>query len=365
MSIELDLAVPGDDAALRRLLRENPLPGRVALSYEREPCYFAASALEGPFHQTIVARDAGTGEVLACADRSVRDRFVDGEARPVGYMSQLRFHPRLRGGIGLARFLSRAFRFFRTLHEDGRAPFYLVSVVAGNDPARRLLTSGLPGFPRLRPLGTLETHAIHLGRLRRPLPLPRGLRLEEGSEALLPALLACLDRNGRRRQLAPCWTAETLCQPGHFSLALDGERVVGCLAAWDQSAVKQLVVRGYSGALAGWRPLLNLLAPLGGWPRLPAPGTGLRFCYASHLAVDGDDREVFAALLRSVYNRAVRQGCHYLTIGLGAADPLRAVLAGYRATSYPSDLYLAAWEDGEAAASQVDGRLFGPEIAVL
>jgi hypothetical protein len=354
-------------------LRENPLPGRISLSYEREPSYFAAAALEGPFHQTLVAREGGTGEVLACASRSVRLRFVDGEARPVGYMSQLRFHPRLRRGMGLARLLSRAFSLFHALHEDGRAPYYLVSVVAGNGPARRLLTRGLPGFPRLRPVGRLVTHAIHLGRRRRPLPPPRGLRLEAGSAARLPALLACLDRNGRRRQLAPCWTAETLCRPEHtpglslqdFSLALDGERVVGCLAAWDQSAVKQLVVRGYSGALAVWRPALNLLAPFGGWPRLPAPGDRLRSCYASHGAVDGDDPEVFAALLRSVYNRAVRRGCRFLTIGLGAADPLRSVLAGYRATSYPSDLYLAAWEDGEAAASKIDGRLADPEIAVL
>jgi hypothetical protein len=354
-------------------LRENPLPGRVALSYEREPSYFAATALEGPFHQTIVARAAGGGEVLACANRSVRDLFVNGEVRPVGSMSQLRLAPRLRRGMGLARFLSRAFAFFRILHQDGRTPFYLVSVVAGNGPARRLLTSGLPGFPRLRPLGSLVTCAIQLGGLRPPLPLPRGLRLEAGCEARLPAVLDCLERNGRRRQLAPCWTAETLCRPDStpglaapdFSLALDGERVAGCLAAWDQRAVKQLVVRGYGGALAAWRPLLNLLAPLGGWPRLPAPGSALASCYASHRAVDGDDPAVFAALLRAACNRAVRQGCRFLTFGLGAADPARAALAGYRVTPYRSDLYLAAWEDGEAAASRVDGRLPGLEIALL
>jgi hypothetical protein len=266
--------------------------------------------------------------------------------------------------MGLARLLSKAFAFFHRLHEDGRAPFYLLSVVAGNDPARRLLTSGLHGFPRLRPLGRLETRALHLGRLRGPLPLPQGLRLESGTEERLPALLDCLDRNGRRRQLAPCWTAEAL-SPSvglsvkDFCVALDGERVVGCLAAWDQSAVKQLVVRGYSGALAFWRPLLNLGV------RLPPPGSPLRSCYASHRAIDQDNPDVFAALLRAVHNRAVRQGQHYLTIGFGEGDPLRAVLKGYRATSYLSDLYLAAWEDGEAAAAEVDGRPPDPEIAVL
>jgi len=107
------------------------------------------------------------------------------------------------------------------------------------------------------------------------------------------------------------------------------------------------------------------------WPRSPAgrgsppPGTALRSCYASHRAIDGDAPAVFAALLRALYNRAVVRGAAYLLIGLDAADPLRSVLTGYRTLPYLSDLYLAAWEDGEAAASQVDGRLAGPEIAVL
>jgi len=366
-------------------LRENPLPGKIVLAYEREPTYFAAAGIEGPFHQTLVARDAATGEVLGCANRSVRSLFVNGEARPVGYMSQLRLDPRLRRGLRLARCLIRAFELYRTLHADGRAPFYLMSLVAdvadavdvanaaGKDRARRLLTRGLPGFPRLRLSARLVTYAIHLGRPRRPLPLPPGLRLEWGSEARLPALLDCLERNGRRRQFAPAWTRETLCQPEatpgleatDFAVALSGERVVGCLAVWDQSAVKQTVVRGYSGALARWRAPLNLVAPLAGWPRLPAPGTALRSCYASHRAIDGDAPAVFAALLCALYNRAVVRGAAYLLIGLDAADPLRSVLTGYRTLPYLSDLYLAAWEDGEAAASQVDGRLAGPEIAVL
>jgi hypothetical protein len=141
--------------------------------------------------------------------------------------------------------------------------------------------------------------------------------------------------------------------------------VVGCLAAWDQGAVKQTVVRGYAGALARFRRPLNLVAPLAGWPRLPAPGTALRFCYASHRAVDGDDAAVFAALLRAVANQAAERGCDWLMIGLAAADPWREALRGYRAFPYASDLSLAAWEDGEAAIGRLDGRLPGIEVAVL
>ena len=39
-SSTLRLATPADEAFLRRLLRDNPMPGSISLTYEREPDYF-------------------------------------------------------------------------------------------------------------------------------------------------------------------------------------------------------------------------------------------------------------------------------------------------------------------------------------
>ena len=53
-------------------------------------------------------------------------------------------------------------------------------------------------------------------------------------------------------------------------------------------------------------------------------------------------------------------------IGLSEANPLRPLLTrNYLHITYPSQLYLVAWEDGLDAAAQVDRRLPGLEIAVL
>src|ERR1043166_3096115 len=49
------LATRSDDAGIRRLLRENPMPGQIAFSLEREPDYFADGDLAGEEKQTIVA----------------------------------------------------------------------------------------------------------------------------------------------------------------------------------------------------------------------------------------------------------------------------------------------------------------------
>lgn len=370
--LDYQLADENDDAALRALLRENPMPGALSLSLEREPSFFRAAAVEGPFHQTIVGRDTVTRSVLGMGSRAVRPMFLNGVVQPVGYMSLLRADLRHPWGFSLGRAIAGGFRFYQSLHADDRAPFYLMSVVADNLPAQRLLTARLPGMPTVRAYARLYTYTIAPTRPRRP--PPHAVRIERGTPQHTPALLACLDRNGARYQFFPHWTAETLFHPvhtpdlapEHFFVALDGSNVIGCLALWDQTRFKQTVLRGYGGALARWRRLVNLAANRLGYPLLPPPGTALRYAFAGHLAVDGDDPSLFAALLGALYNEAHRLGYACFMLGLSEDHPLRPVLTrAYRHLTYASRLYLVAWEDGLDAINQVDGRPPAPEIAVM
>src|SRR6266542_4154056 len=161
-ALTVDLACPEDDAALRRLLRETVMPGAVSLSFEREPCYFRAAAIEGPLHQTLAMRESSTGAIVGMGSRSVRPMYVNGREQNVGYISQLRASPDYSFGLAMARMVARGFAYHRALHADGRAPYYLCSIVEGNEPARRLLASGLPGLPRFREHCRLVTYAVNL-----------------------------------------------------------------------------------------------------------------------------------------------------------------------------------------------------------
>jgi hypothetical protein len=155
-------------------------------------------------------------------------------------------------------------------------------------------------------------------------------------------------------------------KPEDFFVALAGERVVGCLALWDQHRFKQTVVRGYAGALGRWRPVVNLGARLGGWPDLPPPNAPFHFAFASHFAVDNDQPAVFAALLRAVYCEAAANGYSYFMLGLAdGSSGLKLVRATYRYIDYPSRLYLVAWPDEPGPLARLDDRLPGVEIAVL
>lgn len=350
------------------------MPGSISLSYEREPDYFITARMEGTLSQTFLMEAQNTGEIIGAGTRAICPMYLNGKAREVGYMGHLRSNVDWQWGMSLARLLAQSFETCRQYHADGRVPFYLMSIIADNLPARRLLTSRLPGMPYAYKYARMFTYALSPRKPRQEIPLPRGLHLERGTAELIPAIIDCLQRNGWRRQFFPYWFQENLftpertpnLKPQDFFLAMDGEQVVGCLALWDQTPFKQTVVRGYSDGMARTRPWINLLSRFVDLPSLPPISAPLHYCYASHLAIDHDQPHIFASLLRAVYNETARRGFDYFMIGLSDSNPLRPVLSrSYLHITYLSQIYLMAWEDGLDAVTQVDGRTPGIEIALL
>jgi hypothetical protein len=363
MDLSFRLATPADDADIRQLLAAHPLPGRVALTLEREPDYFLGCATMGSPCQVIVGRDGATGDLVGVACRTLRSLWVNGEPREVGYLAQLRVAGRYRG-----RWLvSRGFRFFRELHADGHAARYLTTIVEDNREARRLLVERpRRHFPRYRELERVLTLALVLRR-RRAWPSPgfERVAVETGEAA------AFLEREGPARQFFPAYRKDDFAEGALTrGFRTDGWLAVargGSLAAvgglWDQQAYKQSVVRGYTGALGWTRPLASLALRAVGAAPLPPPGAPLRAVYLAFLRVVGDDPAAFAALLEVACAEAARRGYAYLLIGFAARDPLASVARRRLHVSYPSRLYEVAYPDEDV--EPLDSRLPYVELAAL
>jgi len=363
------LATRADEPEVRRLLRENPMAGRVRVSLEREPDAFLAAAVEGRPHHTVVARETASGRLVGMGHRAVMDVYANGVPARVGYLSQLRVDGAYRGR---RRLLARGYDLLAAQRGPDEEPFDLTSIMADNEPALRLLGAGVPGLPTYRPLGRFVTLVISTWRAPRwdGRPPVEAARPEHALE-----IAACLDRNAARYQLARRWLAADLAsnercpglRPGDFRLAFGrGGRVTGTAALWDQSAFKQVVVRGYSPAVARARWWINRGAWLLGAPRLPAPGRALPHAYLSHVAVDGDDTSVFERLLAAIMAEASRRRYAYVVAGFAERHPFLAVLRRRcRVREYPSVLHAVYGEDGIRAASSLDGRLPHVEVALL
>lgn len=362
--IAVEPARPEDDPELRRLLRDNPMDGEIRVSLEREPNAFVAAAVEGEPHCTIVARDHGN--VVGMGSRSVWSAFVNGEPRRLGYLSQLRVDRAFRGR---ARLLAAGYDLLRSFRGADELPFDLTSVIADNDVARRLLGAGLPGLPAYREIEDFMTLVVPTTSRAHKVS-----RIERGSRERIPKIAACLERNRQRYQFAPRFTAEDLLSPERsrglapedFFIAMAGGEIVGCLALWDQSDFKQVVVRGYAPRLDRWRPWLNRVAPLFRAPRLPDPGEILPHAYVSHIAVDGDDLGVFQALMEVAYAEARARRYVYLVIGLAARHPwLPWLVRRFKPREYASVLYAVHWPEDADAVAALDRRIPHVEVALL
>jgi hypothetical protein len=317
--LQYDIAGPGDDAELRRLLREVPMEGALTLTLEREPDFFRGAEVEGTLHQTAICRDLNAGRVVAMVGRSVRSAWLNGQVGPLGYIGHGRIEPRFRNGFTMVS----AFDALADLHRDQETRCYVAVVFEDNAAGQRVARTRWHNMPRFRQRGVLCSLALPLWRRKRVRTSP-AFDVRTATPDDLPDIAECLQRNYRKLQFAPCWSADDLADPRRtrglsptdFRIAVSNRRVVGCLAGWDQQSFKQMVVHSYPEHLALFRRLINLTAPFGRWPQLPAPGHPLPYIFVSHVAIDDDDREVFVALLNSLRNELVNQCWTHLAIGM-------------------------------------------------
>jgi hypothetical protein len=358
------VATPADDAAIRRLLRDNAMRGSVNLTFEREPGYFRGADLAGGEDQTIVAFSDSR---LVCMGRCAqRECWLDGKIRRVGYLAELRLDALARGRFGVLR---DGYCFFHALQADAPADLYFTSIAADNHRARSLLERGVRGLPAYAFLAELDTLLVAVPSRASA----ARFRVEKASPAQVPALVGLLNDHARRHQLAAAWTVKSLTalhQHGlpleRFFVALEGNEIIAAGALWDQRAFRQTVVRGYAPLLSAARPFLNLAGQILGFPRLPEPDSVLAHAFLSPLAFTPGAEAMLPNFIGALFPMAARMGIEFLTLALPASDPRLAKLRRRFSTrTWRSRLYRVDWPDHTRLEMRMQGAAFLPEVALL
>ena len=362
--VEVRIATRADEAALRGALRRLVIPGEIRVTFEREPDFFDACAIHGDT-QVIVASDRTSGAVVGLGARSIAPAYVNGVARDIGYLSDLRLEPSHRNGMLVAR----GYRLLRELHGDGRASLYTSVIFASNQVALEMVSTARAGLPRYHDLGIVRCPGINIER--RLGTFAADVDVCRARPAMLADIVACLNRNNARRQFAPVHRERDFIPGGRWQefsfddchVALRGNRMVGVLGVWDQRAFKQTRIAGYAAHLGAGRPLANLWRWWSGAPGYPRPGEYLRYACISFAAADEDDPRVMRALLRAAYNDQVGRDRLYLMMAAHQRDPWLPVIEEYRRTPFDARLFCVAFDDD--AIDALDGRVPHVEAALL
>jgi hypothetical protein len=365
----IDVATEADDAELRLLLRTTPMTGSIQVTLRREPSFFDAAAVEGPFHQVLIARETSTRRVVGMGSRSVRLRWVDGRPEPVGYLGGLRLLPEARH----ATLLMRGYRELARLHRDGRTAFYLTTIAEGNRPAISALTGARAGLPAYHDLGRYLTFVLPIRPSVPVRSIPEG-RIGPLAHQEVPRFVEFLNTCGRDRLFFPCLDA------GDFgsgattfrALALDrvlcawrGDQLVGTLAAWDQSSFRQTVVERYAGIVRWWKPFHNLYASMRGWPRFPAPGTPLRNLILALPVVHDGSPTLFLNLLAGIQRLHRSTTADSLLLGLFERDPLVTAVRPLALHTYVTRVFLVTWDHATVKPERYCGRNLYLELGCL
>jgi hypothetical protein len=354
----------GDERAIAALLHQ-PMPGRVSIATTHEPDHRAAVGLASERVAEVVVRDRSDTppKIVGYGYRAVRRVSINGRVHPVGYLGGLRCEANLRAAF---RVLSGALDRLDEDRADGEKPYDLTSIMADNTPARRILEKGLPGLPTYVPVGEMATLTIRAARHGRRDPRVTTAKANDTS-----AIQAMLDDVGQRYHGRHAWRLATnaSARPGDEPEARDflvyhaKKDRLGCLALWDQCALRQIVVADLSPALRRLRPAINLAAGLTGRPMLPRPGRRLKMAYASHAALDLDDADVAGALIAGVCATAAERGIELMSLGVPAETPmLPHLIRRFKPWISRSVIYAVT---REAEAVDLDPRPVWMEVAML
>lgn len=357
----LDWMQPGDDAGIRRLLRELAMDGDIRLCMGREPSFVDALRLEGDAHDVLVARDRADGRVVGLGSRSVKPGYLNGAPVTIAYLGGLRAHPDYRNG----RDFFRAYRMMRQAHCRRPAALTLTTIMKGNARAGRLLTSGRMGLPTYHDLGRYDTLCFAPVRRGRRAAPPHQVALRTAAPADQVSILAFLHHYGPNRQAFPAYRAADWGNPGgllrnlqwtDMLLAETDGRLVGCAGLWDQRPIRQSIVSGYSRRYQYIRPIWNRAAPALHLPQLPPPGLVPNTRTLATLCVADDNPHVLTALLHFARRQAGAQGATQIAAGFHEQDPMLRPARRIPHLTLTSRIHAVTWPDDPNPKDLLDGR---------
>jgi hypothetical protein len=199
-------------------------------------------------------------------------------------------------------------------------------------------------------------------------------RIVPGSREMVPEIVACLNRQGKRRQFAPYFEEDDFepgnpltrgLSPDNFLVARSPRGVVGVMASWNQLSFKQLKVERYGFLMKCVRALWNTVMPSLGYGALPSEGMDLPIYFVSMVSVDDDDRDVFRALLSRLIRNLKSKDCLFAILGLAENDPLVPHLAGFLKLGYKSRIYVVSHEGSEEKLKALDSKVPWLDVATI
>lgn len=345
---ELRSALPQENQSILDLFSAVPMEGDLVLVTRRDPNFFGLYEMQQLMTECLVTEPDANGAIHFVSTFLIREGWLNKNKQRVGYIGDLRTRFSARRQAVVSRLYHEVFEKISAKYQ---CSFYLTSILESNQAAIRALVERKnpkrqqPDYHFFR---RFSATSIHFLRKRKRYFSPYTIRTAEDSD--LDAIVAFLDQDHRERPFGYCfdqgefqnrlkyWPGFTL-KTTYLAYNRTG-KLVGCVTAWDPSAVKRYQVNAYRGSMVWTQRSYNLLAKLLRFPPLPSPGEMFRYFYLCNLSILEENPEIFRALLEEIYKDFYLEKYHFFTICIYDLDPLQSAVNNFFTRNLPFHLYL-------------------------
>ena len=339
-------ATRDDNAAILDFYSRHAMQAEVGLRFDRAPDFFGLLDAHSPTHETLIVEYEGA--IRAAGTVVLRPAYVGRRVVKAAYLGDLYIPPhRAVSAVWPGAFQ----RFLQTLRSEAGVEFIYSCVIRDNRLAHASLVK-----PR-RPDRAAFTHWRGYSNVsilaRKPWARRRTLvKVRRAAESDAEQLRNFLNEQSQQTAGgvvfdAPTWQHRLTSWPGFglesFHVAEnDHGRILGCLAPYDFSEMKRIVLLNSTLSLQAVKWIYNLFCR----PRIESV---LPNVYLTHVAIRDRNADVFAALLDAAYQDLARTQ-KYATVSmcLYDRDSLWNALGPYWHVAVPMDLYTLSGLQPEA-----------------
>ena len=330
----IEPAIANDNEALCALC-SIPMKGNISLSFERVPNFFAGSAIQCEKTEVYVCRRKDDRHIYGVFSVGKRRVFYQNKVHYMRYFSDLRIHPNVQG----TRLLYQITRYI-TDHNLLEDSFAQTIVFADNTLMLKLIDSlnqraGKLSIFKYYPAGNYNSYMVKFSRFK--VQNHGDVPIRKANEKDIESMNEFIKTNGSTKNFFPFYDFSHLDTPYYkgltidkFYLATTNEEIIGIAGVWDQKAIKQTKIHGYSKLYSSVRPLVNLSGFITGGLKLPPAGTTLNYLAIHAVIVKDNDPIILKKLLQTVSNDFAKSGYDYFLMGFDAKDQLNNVLSIFR-----------------------------------
>jgi hypothetical protein len=358
---------PDDEGLARRFYNKPDSGSAINFYLNREPSFFEALSVEGSNSQVFSVIDQEKNEIAGAYVSSIKDCYINGKPETVAYLSSIKIDKHYRGGLILKKLLTN---LHSNMHSDPK--FYFCSIMENNHAANEIFPSGRSLLPVLIPIGKFKTLIFKARKSK--YNFNPSIKITNAGNADINDLVAFLSKEGLKKQLFPVYQTEhfTSTQSGLLKgvdldklyIALEGNRIVGSLAVWDQTLFRQWLFY-YKNSFNLIRPLVNLYSWIKGIPAIPGGQKRMPYGYFSLVCIEEDRKEVFESLFYYAINQEIAsKSGRLLVLGHPDKNPMYSGI-NFPALKLKSNIFVFAWRENLEYLNSINFDNYYIETAAL